>query len=100
MSRTFSTEDIQLMTAFSAILQGTPNVPADMFAKLVMAHLWSTNLDFAYSGGRVLDHTDPLRFQALRRHIGYADSDNATNMRIQDTLTFIVNASCLFLEEG
>ena len=63
-----------------------------MLAKLVIAHLWSTNLLFAFSGGRVLDHTDGLRFQALRRHIGYADSDNATNMRIQDTLCFIVNA--------
>jgi len=92
MARVFSTEDIKLMTAFSAIVQGTPNVPGDMFAKLVVAHLWSTNLLFAYSGGRVLDHADPLRFQALRRHIGYIDADNATNMRIQDTLCFIVNA--------
>ena len=90
MLKTSSSE--KLMTAFSAIVQGTPNVPGDMLAKLVVAHLWSTNLLFAYNGGRVLDHTDALRFQALRRRIGYADSDNATNMRIQDTLCFIVNA--------
>ena len=81
-----------MITAFSAIVQGTPNVPADMLAKLVVAQLWSTNLLFAYGGGRVLDHAQPLRFQALRRYIGYADSDHVTDQRIQDTLTFIVNA--------
>ena len=92
MSRAYSPEDMKLMTAFSAIVQGTPNVPADMFAKLVIAQIWSTNLLFAYGGGRVLDHAQPLRFQALRRHIGYADSDAATDQRIQDNLTYIVNA--------
>ena len=92
MARILSVGDTKLMTAFSAIVQGTPNVPGDMFAKLVVAHLWSTNLLFAYGGGRVLDHTDALRFQALRRHIGYADVDNITNQRIQDALCYIVNA--------
>ena len=63
MSRAYSPEDMKLMTAFSAIVQGTPNVPADMFAKLVIAQLWSTNLLFAYGGGRVLDHAHLLGFK-------------------------------------